>query len=70
MAKKKTGHGGAREGAGRKPVFDDPVTITLTMPSALLNRVERHAEQLSKEFGINVSRNVAAVKLLEKGLEK
>lgn len=47
MAKKKQ-HGGARPGAGRKPATPDEglaVTVAVSVPSGLMDRLDAKAEQ-------------------------
>ena len=39
MAKKKKQHGGTRSGAGRKPLYVDPVDLSVRMPSDLHQRL-------------------------------
>ena len=46
MAKKKKPHGGSREGAGRKPKNPEGATKTIaaSVPEALIERLDKHAE--------------------------
>lgn len=59
------GSGGARIGAGRKPLDGIPrIKLSVRIPVELMNELERDAEHL------NVPLSKIVVELLEKGLEQ
>ena len=60
MAKKKPTHGGARAGAGRPRTVDDPVPLSVSVDSALLEKLDRYCNHH------NINRSEAVRKWLSK----
>ncbi len=59
---RKKSHGGQRAGAGRKPLYDNPVMIAASIPTKLRDKLDRYA----KANGLSRSQAVVeAIRQLE-----
>lgn len=71
MAKKRTGRGGRRQGAGRPAEYDDSlVTFSVSMPLTMARWVADQATALSNESGDKISRSRVIVACIDSFMKR